>query len=142
MPQAKRRQSHIEGADRWEQDLMARAMAGKIQFVATDISTPDDDVSTFRFVMVELQDLEGNVHSWYNHEVLGWTAVDTSITGTASLESVTAVFENGRARIQLNRDAADFIAGETTFVVSPTVWQICGFSISQNVTGTETFVAA
>ena len=92
------------------------ALSGDLVFVvkpATDTPAPTAEAWEYPFT-VELQNAEGDVHTWFNAEFTnGFTATDTSTAGTASMEDRDAVFVNGVAAGVLKGDEAAWLNAET-----------------------------
>lgn len=67
-----------------------------------------------RSVNIELKDSNGNLHGWLSSTFAGVVSIaDTSIAGTASIASADLVVDKGRATVEVDGDAADWLAAET-----------------------------
>lgn len=91
-----------------------RAMSGDIVInILTADVTPAPTAAVWNYVIkFELVDSKGNVHNWYNGDIVA-TAGDTSAAGTASVDDGTPAVVNGIGTVTLSGDAAAWLNTET-----------------------------
>lgn len=96
--------------------LVAKAMSGDLVFVVTPATVaPVPTAKAWeQTVVVELQTAAGENHEWFNNIITsGIAASDDSSAGTASMDSTTLTFVNGRATAILEGDAKSWADTET-----------------------------
>ena len=123
-----------------EISLRDKAMAGDIVFVitpATVASVPTSAAWT-RDVVVEVQDVSGDAHTWLNGDyAASLTVADTSTAGTASITSTTLSIVNGRAVVTVSGDAVAWLNAESdTLTVSAIT--VMGYAVTGG-TSVESF---
>jgi len=99
-------------------ELSARdkAMMGDMTLVVSPATaTPAPTAAAWtQDVKVQLQDANGNLHSWFTKAVTsGVSIADTSAAGTAAIASTTLSFEGGEAVFAITGDAASWLDTET-----------------------------
>ena len=123
--------------------LVGKAMSGDLVFVVTPATaTPAPTAAAWeQDIAVELQSAAGETHEWFNKTITtSIAASDASSAGTASMESTTLAFVNGRATATLKGNAAAWLATETA---TATVAQqtVLGYTVAAK-TCVLTFTAA
>lgn len=96
--------------------LAAKAMSGDLVFVVSPATgTPAPTAAAWeQALVIELQTAAGETHEWFNKAITtAIAASDTSAAGTASMESTTLTFVNGRATATLKGNAAAWLATQT-----------------------------
>lgn len=96
--------------------LTAKALSGDLVFVVTPATdTPAPTAAAWeQDIVVELQSAAGENHRWFNKAITtAIAASDTSSAGTASMESTTLTFIEGRATATLKGTAAAWLNAET-----------------------------
>lgn len=96
--------------------LRDKAMTGDLVFVVSPATgTPAPTAAAWtQDIVVTLETAAGEVHEWFDKAITtAIAASDASSAGTASMESTTLTFVNGRATAQLKGDAAAWLATET-----------------------------
>ena len=96
--------------------IMGKAMSGDLVFVVTPATgTPAPTTAAWeQAIIVELQSAAGEVHKWFNKTITtGIAASDDSSDGSASMDSTTLTFVDGKAAATLEGDEADWLATET-----------------------------
>lgn len=96
--------------------MIKEALAGDIVFVATPaVTTRAATAAAFnRKVAIELRNAKGERHTWFNGDI-SVSIADTSALGTASIHGgdTTPTMSQGRCVVQVDGDAAAWLAGET-----------------------------
>ena len=137
-------QSHSLGVHNTEARLRVEALNGDILFVvtpATVVVVPTAAAFT-RLVDVEVQNADGEVHTWFNESIAsGMSIADTSTAGTASIttgDGTTLIFVKGRVRIEVAGDAAAWLNAETDTLTIEAYTGFAGQTLAEK-TSVETF---
>lgn len=96
-----------------------------------------------RYVSIALKNSAGMVHDWCNLAFTTTLSIaDTSSAGTASIEGslTTLTLVNGKATIQVNGDAADWLEDDTDTLTVADI-TINGMTVTGG-TSVQTFIAA
>ena len=96
--------------------VMGKAMSGDLVFVVTPATgTPAPTTAAWeQAIIVELQSAAGEVHKWFNKTITtGIAASDDSSDGSASMDSTTLTFVDGKASATLEGDEATWADTET-----------------------------
>lgn len=127
---------------RKEINLRDKAMSGDLVWVVTPATTGKAARSTAwtRTVVVELQTVAGEVHTWFSKAITnGVSIADTSTAGTATIPSTTLTIVNGRAEVVVSGNAVAWLENETdTLTVAQAT--ILGNTVAAK-TSVETFTA-
>lgn len=134
-------QSHSLGTHNTEARMRAEALNGDILFVVTPaavVVVPTASAWT-RDVDVEVQNADGEVHTWFNESIGSGVSVgDTSVAGTASIVSTTLVFVKGRLRLVVSGDAQAWLNAETDTLTVEEYTGFAGQTMAEK-TSVETF---
>lgn len=134
------RKAGIQPEVRDELSLRDDAMAGNLVFVVTPVTVTSATRSTAwaRTVTVMLKNSAGDVHTWFNKEIItGVSIADTSSAGTATIPSTTLTFVNGVATVVVSGSAHSWANTETdTLTVAQAT--ILGYTVASK-TSVETF---
>ena len=113
--------------------VMGKAMSGDLVFVvtpATDVPVPTAAVWE-QVIIIELKTALGEKHKWYNAVITtGIAASDTSTAGTASMDSTTLTFVDGKALATLQGDAAAWLDTETA-TATIAAQTIMGYTVAE-----------
>ena len=99
---------------RRELELRDEAMAGDLVWSVSPstVSTEPTDAAWSRNVIVELQNADGDTHTWFNDSITtGVSIADTSNAGNATIESTTLTLVDGRAVVAVSGSEADWLGG-------------------------------
>ena len=125
-----------------EIELRDKALSGDLVWVVSPatVSKTATSAGWTRTVVIELQTVAGEVHTWFSKTITnGVSIADTSTAGTATIPSTTLTIVNGRATVVVSGDALDWLAGETdTLTVAQET--ILGYTVAAK-TSVETFTA-
>lgn len=96
--------------------LVAKGLSGDLVFVVTPATaTPAPTAAAWeQDIVIELQSAAGEVHTWFNDAITtAIAASDDSSAGSASMESTTLTFVDGKATATLKGNAAAWLDKET-----------------------------
>jgi len=108
--------------------MLQGALQGDILFVVTPavLTSAPTALAWTRNVSVTVENAAGEVHEWFEEAIVTGVSVgDTSTAGTASIDSTTLTFVNGKANVVVSGDAAAWLNAETVTVTVP---QYTGFA--------------
>ena len=127
---------------RLSQALRDKGMSGDLVFVVDPATaTPEPTAEAWtQDIIITLETSAGQIHEWFNDTITtAIAATDDSTAGTASMESTTLAFVNGRATAQLKGDAEAWDDTETaTATVSSQT--VLGYTVGEK-TCVVTFTA-
>jgi len=96
--------------------IVAKGLSGDLVFsVSPATATPAPTAAAWtQSIVIELQSTAGEVHTWFNDTITTAIAASTnSSAGSASMESTTLTFVDGKATATLEGDEAAWLAEET-----------------------------
>ena len=96
--------------------IVAKGLSGDLVFsVSPATATPAPTAAAWtQSIVIELQSTAGEVHTWFNDAITTAIAASTnSSAGSASMESTTLTFVDGKATATLEGDEAAWLAEET-----------------------------
>jgi len=118
---------------RLSQALRDKGMSGDLVFVVDPATaTPEPTAEAWtQDIIITLETSAGQIHEWFNDTITtAIAATNDSSAGTASMESTTLAFVNGRATAQLKGDAAAWEDAETaTATVSSQT--VLGYTVAE-----------
>jgi hypothetical protein len=104
----------IQKEVRDEISIRDKAMSGDItiEILTADVAPAPTAAIWSYTVNFQLIDTNGNVHNWYNGDIVA-AASDTSAAGTAAVDDTSPAVVNGVGSVVLSGDAAAWLDTET-----------------------------